>query len=192
MKFHRNIIWIIPLLAIITFPLWSIPVGNFLAPRTSIDPAPKRQQADTHDFNMEKVNILQHQDGRKTAVIRARKAHTGKDPNLIIMELVIADIFDEKGNVTNIIANTGQYDSTGKLLTLTGDVVVHKTLDNQFLYTDLLYYDSEQRTINCPGKTRLEGENVAIDGGSLDYDIKSQSYIIDKGVTCILDGFINP
>jgi LPS export ABC transporter protein LptC len=192
MKFHRNIIWIIPLFTIITFPLWSVPVGNFLAPRTSIDPAPQKQQADTHDFNMEKVNILQHQDGRKTAVIRARKAHTGKDPNLIIMELVIADIFDEEGNITNIIANTGKYDSTGKLLTLTGDVVVHKTLDNQFLYTDLLYYDSEQRTINCPGKTRLEGENVAIDGGSLDYDIKSQSYIIDKGVTCILDGFINP
>lgn len=192
MKFHRNIIWIIPLLSIITFPFWSIPVGNFLAPRTSIDPAPKKQQADTHDFNMEKVNILQHQDGRKTAVIRASKAHTGKDPNLIIMELVIADIFDEKGNVTNIIANTGQYNSTSKLLTLTGDVVVHKTLDNQFLYTDLLYYDSEQRTISCPGKTRLEGENVAIDGGSLDYDIKSQSYIIDKGVTCILDGFIDP
>jgi LPS export ABC transporter protein LptC len=192
MKFHRNIIWIIPLFTIITSPLWSIPVSNFLAPRTSIDPAPQKQQADTHDFNMEKVNILQHQDGRKTAVIRARKAHTGKDPNLIIMELVIADIFDEEGNITNIIANTGKYDSTGKLLTLTGDVVVHKTLDNQFLYTDLLYYDSEQRTINCPGKTRLEGENVAIDGGSLDYDIKSQSYIIDKGVTCILEGFINP
>jgi hypothetical protein len=71
-------------------------------------------------------------------------------------------------------------------------VVVNKTLDNQFLYTDLLHYDSEQRTISCPGKTRLEGENVAIDGGSLDYDIQSQTYVIDKGVSCILNGFISP
>jgi LPS export ABC transporter protein LptC len=141
---------------------------------------------------MEKVNILQNQDGRKTAVIRARKAHTGKDPNLIIMELVIADLFDEEGNITNVIANTGKYDSTTKMLTLIGDVVVNKTLDNQFLYTDLLHYDSEQRTISCPGKTRLEGENVAIDGGSLDYDIQSQTYVIDKGVSCILNGFISP
>ncbi len=192
MKFHRNTIWIIPLITIITFPLWSIPVGNFLAPRTSIDPAPKKQQADTHNFNMEKVNILQNQNGRKTAVIRARKAYTGKDPNLIMMELVISDLFDEEGNVTNIVANTGKYDSTSKLLTLTGDVVVHRTPDDQFLYTDLLYYDSEQRTISCPGQTRLEGENVVIDGGSLDYDIKNQSYIIDKGVTCVLDGFVTP
>jgi len=174
MKFHRNIIWLVPLGIIVTYPLWSIPVGNFLSPRSNFDP------------------ILQNQQGQKTAVIRAQRARTGEDPNLLIMELVSADLFDAAGNINTILANTGQYSTTNKMLTLSGDVVINKTVDKQFLYTDLLLYDSDQRTVNCPGKTRLEAEQAQIDGGSLHYDIKSGTYIIDKGVTCIIDGFIKP
>lgn len=192
MKFHRNIIWLTPLCIIITYPLWSIPVGNFLSPRGNFDPAPKNEQAEGHDFNMDNVKILQNQQGQKTAVIRAQRARTGEDPNVIIMELVSADLFDVAGNVTTVLANTGQYSTTSKILTLSGDVVINKTVDKQFLYTDLLLYDSDQRTVNCPGKTRLEAEQAQIDGGSLHYDIKSGTYVIDKGVTCIIDGFIKP
>lgn len=192
MKFHRNIIWLVPLGIIITYPLWSIPVGNFLSPRTSFDPAPKNEQAEGHDFNMDKVKILQNQQGQKTAVIRAQRARTGADPNLLIMELVSADLFDAAGNITTVLANTGQYSITSKMLTLSGDVVINKTVDKMFLYTDLLLYDSDQRTVNCPGKTRLEAEQAQINGGSLQYDIKSGTYVIDKGVTCIIDGFIKP
>lgn len=192
MKFHRNTIWLIPLCFIVTFPLWSIPVGNFLTPRGSFDPTPKNKESNSQNFNMDMVKILQNQKGKKTAEIQAHKAHTGENPNLIIMELVNADLFDEEGNITKIIANTGEYNTTSKTLTLIGDVVVNKTRDKQFLYTNLLFYDSEQRTVKCPGKTRLEGEEVEIDGGSLDYDIKSETYIIDKRVKCIISGFIKP
>ena len=108
------------------------------------------------------------------------------------MEVVDADLFDEKGNITKIVANTGQYSTTSKILTLTDDVVINKTQDKQFLYTDLLIYDSEQRTVKCPGKIRLEGKNISIDGGSLDYDIASGTYVIGKRVHCIINGFIQP
>jgi LPS export ABC transporter protein LptC len=192
MKFHRNTIWLIPLFFIITFPFWSTPVGNFLTPRGDFDPPATSENADTHNFNMDTVKILQNQKGKKTALIRAAKAHSGKDPNLLNMELVNADIFDEGGNITKVIANYGKYNTTTKILTLSGDVVVNKTRDQQFLYTDLLLYDSDQRTVHCPGKTRIEGNNVTIDGGSLDYDIKSQTYVIDKRVNCIINGFIKP
>ena len=192
MKIHRNTIWLIPLSIIVTFPLWSIPVGNFLTPRGDFAPTPKNQKSDSHNFNMDTVKILQNQKGQKTALIRAQKAHTGEDPNLLILENVNADLFDEKGNITNIVAKTGKYSMTTKMLTLIEDVVVNKTQDKQFLYTDLLFYDSEQRTVNCPGKTRLKGDKVEINGGSLDYDIKSGTYLIDKRVHCIINGFIKP
>lgn len=192
MKFHRNTIWLFPLFFIVTFPFWSIPVGNFLTPPGDFDPAPKNQKSDTHNFNMDKVKILQNQKGKKTALIQAAKAQSGTDPSVITMELVNADIFDDEGNITKVIANTGKYNTTTKILTLIDDVVVNKTRDKQFLYTELLLYDSELRTVHCPGKTRLEGDNVTIDGGSLDYDIKSQTYVIDKRVNCIINGFIKP
>ena len=192
MKFHRNTIWLIPLLFIITFPLWSTPVGNFLTPPGDFDPTPKNQKSDTHNFNMDTVKILQNQKGRKTALIRAAKARTGDTPDLLVMEFVSADIFDDEGNITKIIANTGKYDTKNNILTLIDDVVVNKIKDRQFLYTQLLRYDSERRTVHCPGKTRLEGDNVTIDGGSLEYDIKSETYIIDNRVNCIISGFLKP
>jgi LPS export ABC transporter protein LptC len=189
MKFHRNSIWLVPLVIIVTFPLWSIPVGTFLTPRGGFDPELKKPSPPTHDFNMETVKILQNQNGQKTALIRADNARTDRNSDFLLMENVNADIFDENGNITWIVAKKGRYNTATEMLTLIDNVVVNKTVDKQFLYTDLLHYNSENRTISCPGNTRLEGENVEIDGGSLDYDINTSSYVIDKGVICILNGF---
>ena len=192
MKFNRNSIWLIPLFFIVTYPLWSIPVGKFLTPRGGFDPELKKNRVHTRKFNMETVQILQNQKGKKTALIRAKEAHTGKNPDILIMNSVNADLFDEDGYITNILAKTGKYNTVTKILTLIDDVVVNKTRDKQFLYTDLLYYHSEKRTVKCPGKTRLEGKEIAIDGGSLDYDINSASYVIGNRVHCVIGGFIEP
>ncbi len=192
MNIHRNTIWLVPLLTLVTFPLWSIPLGNFLAPRGRFDSKLKNNKADVHRFSMESVKILQNQAGRKTAVIRADKARTGKTVNIYVMKNVDADIFDNDNNITKIIAKKGIFDTTTEVLTLIDDVVVDKTRDKQILYTNLLHYDSKQRTVKCPGKTKMKGDGVTIDGGSFDYDITRGSYIVDKGVTCVLNGFSRP
>jgi len=192
MRFRRNTIWLVPLFFIVTFPLWSIPVGNFLRPRAGFDYGSKNQASEGHNFNMDRVQILQNQKGEKTALIRAQRAHTGEDPNLLIMEEVNADIYDKDGNITTVVAKTGKYSMTSKILTLIDQVVIDKSQDKERLYTDLLFYDSEKRTVNCPGKTRLEGDKVVIDGGNLNYDITKGRYVIDKGVNCTISGFIQP
>ncbi len=193
MKLHRNTVWLIPLLFIVTFPLWSIPVGDFLTPRGGISPNLNQETVDNQNFNMQTIRILQNQKGKDTAVIHADKART--DPNdldVIIMEKVNAEIFDDGGNITHITSQSGEYKMAAKTLTLIKDVVVDKTHDKQFLYTDLLLYNSEKRTINCPGKTRLKSEDADIDGGSLDYDINNQTYVIGNRVKCLIKGFIKP
>lgn len=193
MKLHRNTVWFIPLLFIISFPLWSAPVGNFLTPRGGIAPNLNQEAAEYHNFNMQTIRILQNQKGKDTAVIRAEKARTNpSDLNLVIMEKVDAEIFDDGGNVTHITSQTGEYNLAANTLSLIKDVVVNKTRDKQFLYTDLLHYNSEKRTVVCPGKTRLKSEEAEIDGGSLEYDINSQTYVIGKRVKCLIKGFIEP
>ncbi len=192
MKLHRNQVWLIPLLLILTYPLWSIPVGKFLTPRGGVPAQTVIRKTNQHNFRMESVKILQNQNGKKTALIRAKSARTGDDTDILILETVDADIFDEDGNVTHIVSRTGKYNVKTKALTLSGDVVVNKTRDKQFLYTDLLHYNSDKRTVNCPGKTKLIGENVSIDGGSLDYDINSSRYDIGGRVFVDLEGFSAP
>ena len=193
MKLNRNVIWIVPLFFIITYPLWSIPVGKFLTPRGGFDPEVKHPpQKTAQKFNLDKVKITQNQNGKKTAFIIADTAYTGDNPDILLMDNVDADIFDEDGNITNIIAKKGEYNTVTSLLTLITDVVVHKIHDKQFLYTDLLHYDNDKRTVHCPGPTRLEAEGAIINGGRLNYDIKTETYIIDKRVHCILDDFVAP
>lgn len=192
MKFSRNTIWLIPLFLLVTFPLWSVPVSNFLAPRGNFDAEAQKTSTGTHNFRMNSVKILQNQRGRNTAIIRAVKAQTGKNQDIYLMEYVDADLIDDEGKITNVTARNGEYRSANKLLTLIDDVVVHKIEQKQFLYTDLLHYSSIKRTIKCPGKMSIVGEDIQIDGGSLDYDIKTQTYDIGKRVHCILNGFIAP
>lgn len=193
MKLNRNVLWIVPLFFIITYPLWSIPVGKFLTPRGGFDPVVKNPgKKQPQRFTLDRVKITQNQNGLKTAFIVANTAYTGDNPDILLMEIVNADIFDDEGNVTNIIAQKGEYHTITKLLTLIEDVVVHKTQDDQFLYTDLLYYDNEKRNVHCPGPTRLEGDGATINGGRLDYDINSKTYVIDKRVHVVLEGFEAP
>jgi len=192
MRLTRNTIWLIPLAIIVTYPLWSIPVGHFLTPRGGFDADNGQESQSPHNFKMNKVKILQNQNGVKTAVILSDQARTDENPDILIMDEVNADIYDEAGNITNIVADVGRYDMTTNTLILTKNVVVHKIVENQLLFTELLIYNNVERTVNCPGPTRLEGENVQIDGGSLDYDIKTQSYVIANRVHCILDDFVKP
>lgn len=192
MRLTRNTIWLIPLAIILTFPLWSIPVGKFLTPRGGFDEDSGAGRENTHNFNMKQIKILQNQKGAKTAVIVADQARTDDNPDILLMDTVNADIYDEKGDITNIVADSGHYDLATKTLILKKNVVVKKTAENQILYTDLLIYNNADRRVSCPGPTRLEAENVQIDGGSLEYDIKTQSYVIDNRVHCIIDGFLKP
>lgn len=192
MRFHRNAIWLIPLSLIVTFPIWSIPLGTFLTPRGGFDDDKQSSEQHSHNFNMDTLTILENQQGKTTAFIRAAKARTADNPDILEMDSVDADLYDEEGNITHIVARQGQYNTLTKILTLIDDVVVNKKIDNQFLYTDLLHYDSEQRTVKCPTPTRLVGDKVQIDGGSLEYDIKTQTYVIDNRVNCVLNGFVEP
>jgi LPS export ABC transporter protein LptC len=192
MKLHRNTIWVIPLFLCLTFPFWSIPVGKFLTPRGGFDPEIKKAPSSSHDFKMDRVKITQNQGGKTTAFIIADHARTSDNPDILLMDNVDADLFDDNNAVTNVTSIKGKYNSKTELLTLTEDVVVHKTADNQYLYTELLHYDNQLRTVHCPGPTTLVGDGVSVDGGRLHYDILSQTYIIDKRVYVILQDFKNP
>ncbi|MBW1634732.1 MAG: LPS export ABC transporter periplasmic protein LptC [Deltaproteobacteria bacterium] len=194
MKLHRNTIWLVPLILIITFPLWRIPVGAFLTPRGGFNPeiANGGGEPASQNFSMKKITILQNQKGKDTALIRAESARTAGHSKVFVLRKVDADLFDAAGNITHVVSNTGEYNVTTKVLTLIDDVVVNKTRDKQFLYTDLLYYDGDKRTVRCPGKTRLVSQNATIDGGSLDYDIEAARYDIGGRVHVTLDGFSVP
>lgn len=189
---RRNLIWLIPLGLIVTFPLWRLPLASFLEPRGGFDPDFAKREERVHNFTMEQVVILQNQNGIKTAEIRAAEAQTSDVPHEFILADVDADLFDEQGNRINVIARTGVYNDVSRQLTLRDDVRIDQVAENQQLYSEELFYFDHDRTIKSPGRTRLVGEQVEIIGASLDYDIRTRHYLIGGRVYCTIAGLESP
>ena len=189
----RNIILFIPIFLVLTFPIWKIPVASFLSPRGGDEPEDiQGRNESSHDFAMDQVKILQNQNGKKTAIIRAKSALTGDNANEFHLESVDADLIDKDNKITNVVAETGSYNVNTEILTLRKDVVITRLEGDRTMYSQLLIYSDKERTVNSPGKVRFVGEEFNIVGGSMVYDIKTDSYQLSNRVKCVIGGFVEP
>ncbi len=188
----RNVIWLVPLALLLTFPLWRIPLAAFLAPRGGYDPALAQNQPNTHDFTMNSVHITQSHNGKTTLDLIATRAMTGNTTNEFKMEDVNATIISDQGEPTYVTARNGLFDKASSLLSLVGDVVIKKPKDKYEIYTDLLHYNDKTKIADCPRATKLIGKKVSIKGGSLKYNTLTSSYDIGGRVYCTLSEFIQP
>jgi len=188
---RRNYIWLVPLSLIVTFPAWRIPVASFLTPRVTQEP-PRTENLKRQNFKMETVRILQNKDGLMSAEIRAERAFTTDNPDEYALENVDGDIYNTKGERTNVTARQGIFNGASQQLTLIDNVVIAKESDNQHLYTDLLYYDDTRKLIYCPDKVRIEGKEGTISGTNLSHDITKGTYDLGGRVRASSQGSISP
>lgn len=186
---RRNLLWLIPLCLLVSFPLWRLPLASFLQPRGSYDPVSEEENHNTQNFVMDKVIIMQNQAGKTTAEIRADKALTSDKANEFVLVSVDADIYGKDDDQVNIRAQKGIYNTETRQLTLEGTVHVDRVASGQQLFSERLYYFDHNRTIKSPGPTRLIGKQIEINGSSLDYDINSEQYSIGGRVYGTITGF---
>jgi LPS export ABC transporter protein LptC len=186
----RNAIWLIPVALIFTFPLWKIPVSSFLTPRGDFTSNSPGQEAEGYNFVMAGITILQSEDEQETATIIANLAKSTEVPNEYVLEQVDANILDEQGNVTNVMADTGAYNVDQKRLELFDNVVITNKADNYTMKTDLLYYEGDTRIVYCPEETSLQGNGIVITGSSLHHDMNTGAYTLGGRVRCTLEGSV--
>lgn len=184
----RNALWMVPFLLIITFPLWKIPLSSFLAPRGGYDPEYIQKRSSEHNFTMTRVTIKQAEKGTETTAILADKALSSHRPNEYILLDVTADITDDKGNITNIVAGSGTYNAGRKVLELREDVVITNKNEKYVMKTELLYYDGIRGTIRCPEKTVLTGDGIIIRGSSFRHNMNTGVYSVGGRVHSTLKG----
>ena len=189
---RRNFVWLIPFLLFLSYPLWRIPVSSFLSPRGGYDPSLAQRTLDAHNFNMDKVRIIQSEDGRTTLEIEAERAFTGKTVDEFNMEEVDAIITGTNNEQTFITSRRGVFDKQTSILTLIDEVVVMKPKDKSELYTDLLIYHNKTHIAHSPGKTQVIGDGFEIRGHNLRVNTLTKAYTIDGRVRCKLTGFSSP
>jgi LPS export ABC transporter protein LptC len=188
----RNLVWLVPLFLLVSFPLWRPPLAAFLAPRGGYDPSLAQNRPDGHDFVMNRVHITQSHRGKNTLDIVSDQAMTGQTTDEIRMDQIKAVITGKDGRQSHVSARKGIFDKATSLLTLIDDVVINKPSEKYEITTQLLHYDDKTKIAHCPGATRLKGEKITIKGGSLTYNTTSGSYDIGGRVFCRLTQFIRP
>ena len=184
---RRNTVWLVPLLLVITYPLWHIPLAAFLAPRGGFDPDYGKEEKPSYNFSLKLPVIHEYKGDRQSAIIRAKAGYSTGKPDEYALDAVDADIFNLQGELTHIVAKKGVFQDGTKLLTLIDDVVIDKPIDNQRLYSDLLYYDDKKQTVTCPGATRLVGENIEVTGSNFFHDVQAGRSEVGGRVNCLID-----
>jgi LPS export ABC transporter protein LptC len=188
----RNLIWFIPFLIFVSFPLWRIPVSAFLAPRGGYDPTLANRKLDNHNFTMEKVQITQSENGKISLEIVADRVYTGKTPNQIKMTAVDAIITSASNEQTFVTARKGKLDKVKSVLTLIDEVVLMKPKDKFELYSELIVYDKNSNILHSPGRTQVLGEKIDLTGKNLVFNTVTEAYDLDGRVRCKLSNFSEP
>lgn len=180
----RNLLWLLPLLLLLTSPLWQPAFTDFLRPRgghavpnPALDDGGQEQR-----FVMDAIAITMSSGGRVEWDITAAQAYTGKSDKEISLVGVDATYSGARQEKTRITSARGRYDINESHLTLIDQVVIDKPLSRQKLLTDLLEYSNSRKTVICPAKVELQGPDFRIRAGRLEYDLARNGYDFSQRV----------
>ncbi len=173
----RNLLWLIPLGLIVSSPLWSGFVADFLTPRGGYDAkVAEAYERQSQNFIMDNITIMLASSGRVEWNVRAERAFTGKTDREIGMIKVNA-LYSSKGkDPLSISSNRGTYFMDERHLILIDNVVVSKPTAHQELYTDLLHYYDATKMVVSPVDVDIKGPKLNLQAGRMDYDLSSDAY----------------
>lgn len=184
-KKPRNLLWLIPLLLLVTSPIWKPALTAFLQPRGVYDPLVVRPPTEQQQsFVMDAITITMSSLGRVEWVVNARQAFTVKSDKEIGMIDVDALYTDEGKEQTRITSERGVYNVDKSHLVLIDNVVVDKSASQQQMFTDLLHYYNDKKIVMTPGKVEIKGSNFVIRAGRMEYDLVGKVYDFSNRVIC--------
>ncbi|MEA2085167.1 MAG: LPS export ABC transporter periplasmic protein LptC [Thermodesulfobacteriota bacterium] len=178
---------LLPLLLLVSAPLWRDGIANFLKPRGEFDLKGKSGSAPTRLFTMEEVRLSQSTKGIKEWDIKAAKVYSHGADSGIRIDGVEAVFYDKKKPSADISSGKATYDEKKQILTLVDDVHL-VTRDGHELRTEILRYLAKFQKVKTAAKVRLSGEDFDIRGNSLFYDLKTGAFRVGGRVYCDYSG----
>jgi LPS export ABC transporter protein LptC len=183
----KNLFWFIPLLVLLTYPLWQPYVADFLRPVADINVSVEGAGADRY-LTMEGVAFSQCNKGRQEWRINASSLYSEKEEKDLRLEDVRAVFFgeaasdDEPGKATNIRSSRARYEKAKQLLTLKDDVVVI-TASGYELRTETLFFREDLRRMSATSGVAVTGKGLSLTGREMAYELDSQYLVVDGQVT---------
>jgi LPS export ABC transporter protein LptC len=188
MKDPRNLLWIIPLAALLTLPLWKRLVADFLIPErdkaSPILPTLKNPGA-LHSSEMAGVHFEQSKEGVREWLLTADRLYSTENDSDMRFEDVKAKFLGAAGQneETRIRSRKARYSTASRQLTLQGKVVVQNQ-KGYVMQTESLEYAAVDKKIRTTSPVQVKGNNIEVSGKSLLYDTVSGDFSLTGNVVC--------
>jgi LPS export ABC transporter protein LptC len=182
MRGLRNILWLLPLTAVLFWPLWGGSVSDFLSPGRGGETeaslvGPGRPQKEEQQFTMLKVLFTQLEKGELSWEIVTDKLFTGNDANVLEMERVNAQLYEGGSRKFHIVSDHGEYNTRSKVIHLKDNVKV-TSKEGSVIRSPFLTYDDVKQKIRTKSRVHIVAQDMDIRGTGLDYDMRTGAYDI--------------
>lgn len=190
LKDSRNLLWLFPLAALLTAPLWKPLAADFLNPAHP-DSSPQIPSAISSgtlsSSEMTGVKFEQSKNGAREWLLTASRLASFENDSYMRLEDVEALFFGEteKNEETRIRSRQARYNADTRQITLLGEVVIQNTKGYEML-TESMVYLAAQKKIRATSSVRITGNNIGVRGNSLLYDTVTGDYILEGNVVCKL------
>lgn len=181
MRGRRNLLWSIPLLLLLGWPIYGGAVRSFLTPpgagpEAAIGKA-KPVKSEGQRFVMDEVRFLQALNGVREWRIDSRRMSSGKSESELLLDGVKALLFRNERQHMNITSNQGHYDTDREILTLSEAVRV-VTADGYLITSSSLQYHEKPGKVTSHSGVEVTGKNLKVRSNNLDYNLKDGSYVL--------------
>ena len=189
LKDPRNFLWIAPLVALLTMPLWKPFAADILSPvrkeTGTPGPAPLTNSKILSSSEMSGVQFEQIKNGSKEWHLTASRLNsTGSDSDMLLED--VKGVFfgtTGKNEETRIRSQKAQYNSDSKQITLQGNVVIQNDKGYE-MRTDSLEYLAAEKKIRTTSPVNIYGSNIEVSGNRLLYDTVTGDYRLEGDVVC--------
>lgn len=186
MSGFRNILWVLPLTLLLSWPIWGGTATSILAPNGGLASdlavaVHKTNGKDGAGFSMDGVLFSQLKNGVRDWQIQAKRLYAGKDQDRMQLETVEAQVFKNTERRFVITGQEGEYNSKTKILVLRKGVNVQA--EKGFLVqSETISYDDQARKISTRAPVQITDKKIDIRGKGLDYDMQKDSYDVSGRV----------
>lgn len=175
MNLKRNYIWLLPLLAATTAPLWWGLAGHLLGPRTggSVTPPAERQ---LNTFVLHRVALTQTRNGADDLFVKATQVNSGRVADELEM-LGVEGLMTGSERSVKFSGGTARYEPEQQVLAV-GERVRLETSDGYSLETESLRCLTATRQVESEQPLALSGAGLKLRGRGFLYSLPTGDFRI--------------
>ncbi len=178
----RNLLWFIPLSAILTAPFWWPHAASFLNPRGNFGSGAVNSTYIPKTFSLEGVTFTQTREGLDDFLLSAELLSTVGSETRLELRKVQATVYDNDRRPILISSGEALYDTSRNILTLLDNVEIVSE-DGYRIRTEALRYLVKYKKIKTAAPVELTGENSRVTGTGLYCDLASGAFRVGGRVS---------